>query len=339
MLGSAIFELAVGLVFVFLTVSLVCSTVSDKISEWLQWRAAFLEQGIREVVMGADWATNRDFVTQAVRQVYAHPAVQAQFRHVGKVSQLMQAIPGLNQDVVRVTSYMRGQQWAPPNWIPEKTFVAALLDTVAPASGQAKSVDELRNAVQTAPFLQNTHLQVALLSMLNHGETQVNDARANIEQWFDNSMNQVSDLYKRRMGIAALVIGIGVSAFFNVDTIVLANSMWHDSSLRAAAASAAGKVTIPAASTAEVQTIANLNQQLSSLNLPVGWKSCGDCTLNVLGVSPQEWAPVTEATVKDAVNPFVGFVLKLLGWAITGIAASQGAPFWYDILKKMTRSG
>jgi hypothetical protein len=32
-----------------------------------------------------------------------------------------------------------------------------------------------------------------------------------------------------------------------------------------------------------------------------------------------------------------GYVLsKVLGWAISGLAASQGAPFWFDVLKRFT---
>jgi hypothetical protein len=36
-----------------------------------------------------------------------------------------------------------------------------------------------------------------------------------------------------------------------------------------------------------------------------------------------------------ATSSFSGWALKIFGILITGIAAAQGAPFWFDVLKKL----
>src|SRR5215208_4298841 len=68
MFGSVILEVAIGIVFVFLLVSMICSAIREGIESWLKSRAAFLEQGIRELLH------DRHAVGIA-RSVYTHPLI------------------------------------------------------------------------------------------------------------------------------------------------------------------------------------------------------------------------------------------------------------------------
>ena len=45
MFGSSILDLAIGLIFVFLVVSLIVTAVSELIASWLKWRTTNLEEG------------------------------------------------------------------------------------------------------------------------------------------------------------------------------------------------------------------------------------------------------------------------------------------------------
>ena len=47
MFGSQILEVAIGVIFVFILVSIICSAIREGIEAWLKTRAAFLEHGIR----------------------------------------------------------------------------------------------------------------------------------------------------------------------------------------------------------------------------------------------------------------------------------------------------
>jgi hypothetical protein len=49
MFGSSILEVAIGLVFVYLLMSLICSAVNEIIESFLKNRATDLERGIREL--------------------------------------------------------------------------------------------------------------------------------------------------------------------------------------------------------------------------------------------------------------------------------------------------
>ena len=50
MFGAEILDVAIGVVFVFLLVSVVCSAIREGIEAWLKTRAAYLERGIRELL-------------------------------------------------------------------------------------------------------------------------------------------------------------------------------------------------------------------------------------------------------------------------------------------------
>jgi hypothetical protein len=48
--GSDILEVAIGIVFVFLIISIVCSAIREGLESILKTRAAYLEAGIRELL-------------------------------------------------------------------------------------------------------------------------------------------------------------------------------------------------------------------------------------------------------------------------------------------------
>src|SRR4051812_32756101 len=68
MFGSRILEVAIGILCVFLLVSIICTAVREGLDGWLKTRAAFLEMGIRELLH------DRDAVGLA-RTFYTHPLI------------------------------------------------------------------------------------------------------------------------------------------------------------------------------------------------------------------------------------------------------------------------
>src|SRR6266540_6939389 len=68
MLGSQILEVAIGIIFVYLLVSIICTAVREGIETWLKSRAAYLEHGIRELLHDKDAAG-------LVKSFYHHPLV------------------------------------------------------------------------------------------------------------------------------------------------------------------------------------------------------------------------------------------------------------------------
>ena len=68
MLGSTILDVAIGIVFVFLLVTLLASAMREGLETWLKTRASYLEAGLREVLRDRDG-------TGLVKQFYNHPLI------------------------------------------------------------------------------------------------------------------------------------------------------------------------------------------------------------------------------------------------------------------------
>jgi hypothetical protein len=133
----------------------------------------------------------------------------------------------------------------------------------------------------------------------------------------------------------------------------VATSLWREPTLRQAIVAEAQNYT-PAATTqtdssaGPLQNIPALETQLQALNIPFGWSfgsfSTGgkQCTLlpsqpgQILGIPSRDGSGqlICNGIMNLPADPN-GWLAKILGMLITGGAAAQGAPFWFDILKKM----
>ncbi len=179
------------------------------------------------------------------------------------------------------------------------------------------------------------------------GDSPLELARRNVESWFENTMARLSGWYKRRVQWLAFGLGCLLAICLNADTFQIANQLWRAGALRALlaqqAVSLAAQGELPADS-ALAQAIA-LQDQWNRFHLPIGWVGT---PLEATGISchplPQSAGEVYGLTVAGRCYPFVntplpgdiaGWVLKLGGLLITALATAQGAPFWFDILKKI----
>lgn len=343
MFGSEILEVVIGMIFIFLLLSLVCSAVNEIIEAWLNKRADFLEKGIKELL-------NDKNGTGLVKELYNHPLVSGLFRGT-------YADGDANKTLL-------------PSYIPARNFALALMDIVLPADEAAKSgtnsattpmktahtapapasatdaLQPLRDAIKDNAII-NPETQKALLTLIDAAGNDAAKARENIENWFNSSMDRVSGWYKRRAQVIILILGFLVAVLINADAITISNSLSHDKALRDSLVAAAGEYSkdnpAPSASpnpspiatpspspspdaaskiesckkdanSPECKFDTNLGK-IKNLGLPIGWDRN----------NPKLVPPVSDVG---------GWLLKLFGWLITAFAISLGAPFWFDLLNK-----
>ena len=176
-------------------------------------------------------------------------------------------------------------------------------------------------------------------------------ARKNVETWFDNSMTRLSGWYKRKAQLMALIIGLLLAILLNIDSIVLSTTLWREPTLRQAIVAQAQSYAqqnqqLPTSGTETLspqKSVAELQQELTALKIPFGWETemyvlkAGE-TCQILPFSKNAvWGFWSQGVCKRITNTPVdstGWLAKLAGILITGLAAAQGAPFWFDILKK-----
>jgi hypothetical protein len=218
----------------------------------------------------------------------------------------------------------------------------------------------LNEVVQLAKYRPQLSLVITSLfsgldANLSAGETRLAAARRNIEQWFDDVMDRAGGWYKRSTQLRLGIVGLLLALLLNVDVVSLTTALWRDPTLRQNIVEQSRKYQLtsgsnqaPLSSLDEVaQAIRDLNAELSQdLQLPIGWHSeiyklqtNESCVLfpqrvgDIWGISSKRGCIL----VKDAVpNQNIGFFGKLLGLILMAMAVSQGAPFWFDLLSKIS---
>jgi len=292
MLSLQTFDIVIGMVIVFLTVSLVCSSMNELLSSALALRANTLKDAL-DSLLGSNLA----------EKVIAHPAIPA--------------APESGKN---------------PAYIEPTLFASALLDSVLPpqpAAGAAPGSPEgapadaaplsqfavARTAI-TAPspqaLLANSPARASLSAFLRTANGNYTSLHQQIAAWFDAYMDRVAGAYKRRSQIVIAVIAICVVAILNVDSFKIYKQLTSQPAVAAALAARTDSMLKSANTTSSTSSLGSaaddLNAKIAALPVPIGWHQ------------------------DDRANPWWQ---KVIGLLITAIAASLGAPFWFDALNNL----
>lgn len=328
MFGSHALEAAIGLSFVFFILSLVATSAREILEGWLQSRAANLERGIRELLKDRDG-------TQLAKQIYDHPLIASLY--TGDYKPNYKDDPSGKKDPWK--RLRRGTNL--PAYIPSRNFATALLDlaargeAVTDALGGAVTVDSIRSGILAN--IPNERVQRAILLALDQAKGDLDQARANIEAWFDSGMDRVSGWYRKQTQWILFMMGLAVAVTLNVDTIQIARSLYEDDSARALIVAEA-QAAVEAGAKDDAKNTQALTKALGcdAAQRQQGM-SCAQTKLEKLGL-PIGWEGYvwpTQVKKEHRLESFGLFLMSLVGWLLTALAVTLGAPFWFDALNKM----
>jgi hypothetical protein len=321
---DAVLELAIGLVLVWLILSATTMEMQNILERIFQWRADFLEEAILGMFQGNE---------AYLKEFYSHPAIQELYRKgfLGRTKR--------------------------PSYIPNQVFAEVVFEMFVNLGQDKNQIDQDSVSVQNIlaevekigknnPKLGYTLRKLMpnfngneILSKARSLEGKAAEIKYRAENWFDQSMERASYWYKEKAQLIAFLIGLGFAVFVNVDTVAIAQQLWRDPTLRqslVAQAQIAEENAAPA-------SVLELEQEYKNINLPVGWiigdkkvaASCNFISLKDNKVIVKQGDGCYEVTNLPAINNFWGWIAKIFGLLLSGIAAMQGAPFWFDILKKI----
>jgi hypothetical protein len=387
MFNSGILDVAIGLIFIYLLLSLIASAANEMIEHGLKNRASDLERGIRELLEDPDKPSS------IVKDLYNHPLVNSLF--VGKYHDPNDKdTPSPKDDKSAKPKPKNSNQL--PSYIPARNFALALMDlaisgkaeggapavqpaagATGPATGAAAAAQEiarLRDALSKPNDVLPDRVRNALLALINQAGNDINKARESIEDWFNSAMDRVSGWYKRRSQLIVFVIGLLTAFAVNADSVLIAKRLAADKSLRESLTNAAeeyarvnasaspsptpaGTATptptptptpgaTPAATPSATATpnLAIMRTcpppdcddvdspecklkkslcEIEGLGLPIGWEYEND--------PRRHWPGTNLSGVGGWVDQFYW---HSLGWLLTALAVSLGAPFWFDLLNK-----
>jgi hypothetical protein len=379
MFGSAIVDIAIGIVFVFLLVSVIASTINEIILSFLNMRG-------KELLAGLETLLDDAGASGLVNRLYNHGQIYGLFKGLfdpNKPGNLPSYIPAQNfvmafLDIVPAAAQLStGGQLkataaaaaaganapaappiqpqanvqggaAPPDpsaSAPAPQTSARITDTQpnAPlASSQAgNGAPSAQPPASAAGLSQDAALFASLwvaakkladdsktekvgkplIAMLDAAGNNAVKLKKSLEDWYDSAMDRVSGWYKYRTQKILFAIGLVLAVAMNVDAINILKQLSKDAALRQSIVAAAGNAKQPGSS----GTTETLKSQIhdaqtevdgvNNLGIPVGWNHVPD----ILKTGTWHWH----------------YLNILLGWLVTALAVSLGAPFWFDMLNKI----
>ena len=188
-----------------------------------------------------------------------------------------------------------------PSYIPSRSFALALLDLIAPADETAgvpamATTKELIGKISDSDLL-GSPIKGVLTTLVNNAGGNLEKATKDIETWFDSAMDRVSGWYKRQQRWITALLACVVIVVLNADSVRMFGILWHSPEMRA----------VCVAHAKEVAAVNNEDPKFD-VPLPLGW---------------------------DTKSKNTSTASKLLGWFITFLAVSLGAPFWFDALRRI----
>jgi hypothetical protein len=354
MFGSTILDVAIGLIFSFLAISLFTSATVEAINSLLQLRAVNLKSGIMALVNDPGFAG-------LAKGLYEHPLVSPlgpgvqQAPAAGAVAQApVAARPATDNStyVSRVKDV--AMFWRPagppyvdirtlPAYIDPSQFARALLDVTrlsaawaADAAAAPPGAPPERASLDAAiTAIANPQIRDFIKGVSDRTQGDINAIESEVAAWFDGAMDRLSGEFKRWTQAATFAVALAAAVLLNIDSIRIGGALWEhpaiaDQLLAAEQPPQSGSVpqSAPAQSpdfrVAEKQALENI-QALLDAGLPIGWPSG-----HLFDVSDGQSDPTYIWTSRT-------FGQSLVGWLITAFATLFGAPFWFDALQSIIR--
>ena len=360
MFGSKLLGIVIGLVFVYLILSLFVTTLNEIVSTITSLRGKFLAKAVSQMLgdkKGGGVKLNQAF--------YKHPLI-ASFSGKKLLSKGKRA----------------------PSYLSASSFSKVVMDLLRsedfdPAkiggAGKAHAV-KITQALDSLPEGNSKNM---LLSLWADANGNIDKFKEDIEGWFDKTMERSTGWYKRRLKLITFMLAFGISVGFNADTFHIAKHLASDSEARDQVSALAANMMddlapmVDAQRQHTVQPVAHTpvdtaapndtangtpvsseldtvrqdsllnqlqvyNQNLDSLKntlveaeslTGIGWSEYGSrCNCD----DEEMAATATENERKSGTWDYIKcFLIRLLGWLVTALALGLGAPFWFDILKKV----
>ncbi|MDO9373617.1 MAG: hypothetical protein Q7T76_04340 [Ferruginibacter sp.] len=227
MFNNIAFDIVIGLIFIYLLYSLFATVLSELLATWVGLRARNLKEGIDRMLNDED-ETKHSILYRIidsfkllknpdnlrVRNFYNHPEI----KYLGSTG------------VFKVPSSFKSISFS-------KTIIYLL--SGEGAANKVRIEDKLKKLVARDETLSpeenifDTETAKYVLSLWNDSYGDVVKFKIRLEAWFDRTMEQATEWYKRKIQIVLLVLGFLMAWFFNADTFTIIGKLSTDKAARA----------------------------------------------------------------------------------------------------------
>lgn len=343
MFDISILNLAITLVFVYLILSIMASTIHEIINSITNMRGKRLLKALKELYSDENLAEGK----RKWEDFYNEHILTSPF------------IISLKQKKLFTNSERQ------PSYIPAKNFTLALYSVLLADSENEKSSD-LKTIIENDKNLPD-QLRVTLLTLHAEAKGNLDNFLNNIEEFYENAVERTSGEFKRYTQVWMFVLGLIIAISLNVDTIHISDTLWKNKkqlNLTAEAIeSKIGQINSMGASLDKLNSkmsgtkgiiegdsvkiaksdidsvksdLDKLSEQYSLLKsvetIPIGYDSDNYFFSDKDPVFQKIITPTDTTIIYQSVIP--NRIPKLLGWLLTTLAVYLGAPFWFEIINK-----
>lgn len=322
-------EIVIGLIFVYLLLSLLASIVQELFSNLTSLRGRLLIKSVAQLLELDD----KD-AKQALMEKFKNSRVYQKYYNQTLVGSKLPSYLSPSQFLAVVKDLLKSPQ--PEGEAAEGTVVDRSADSADNSELSSVKDTDLRNSLEMLQY----HVNTGGRSLDDSIKAEVDQAEAMVSKYFNEMMDLASAWYRRNVQYILILIGLSIAIAFDADTFEIYKSLGSNSSARQEVLQIAtdfvnnDKITVYQVTPtpndtsdtgsngndqATVDRIDSLKTQLTNLiqteiNTPssplgLGWSN--------LPVNGKDW------------------FFKAIGWIITALAISLGAPFWYDLLKML----
>jgi hypothetical protein len=357
-----VLDIVIGLVFIYLLYSLLSTIIQEFLATALRFRAKLLERAVFRMLEDGKLFDRRFSSIKALFQ---------KGKSLGKSCELVSLF--YQHPSIKYLSEGKGND--KPSYIGKENFSRVLLDMLH--GDQIKPGDDIKPLIDktlTDGVLPGTtiHIGPKTLKQLRllwfESQAEVTQFRIRIEQWFDTTMERCTGWYKAKTQYILFAIGLIIAVTFDVDTISIAGKLCKDNTTRDAIVQQADmfikdypKLYDNVLKGAKPNdTIKNNRKDSDIVLIKRGFllihtadslmKTDLAKTNGLLGLG---WDKASFAKHKTSLSKawhtnFGSFLLqlllelwhgfiKLIGWIVTALAISLGAPFWFDQLNRLMK--
>lgn len=302
-------QIVIGLVFVMLLLSLLATTLMELIASGLALRGKNLEKALRNMLASAG---NDETLYKNFKQ---------------------------NPLFTQLSQKFFGRKYS-PSYMSADSFQSILLHTIL---GE-QNTDKLIQQIEEIP---DENLRKVLKQFLSDANHELDAFKGKIQKWYDDVMDRASGWYKRYTQKILVFVGLVIALVFNADAIAIYKYLGSNPENLAAVLSLAESFV---EKNQEMVLDTNIIQVDSiTYDTAVTFKQNPDAQIAALNVKIEEVKGLINNEIQAVKTPlglgwsnfdyeqanWYDWVLKALGWIVTALAISLGAPFWFDILKKL----
>ena len=194
MFNSTVLDVAVGLIFTFLALSLVVSAFVEAIASIMKWRSTTLLQGMKDLL-------NDPQFNGLAREIYNHALVDPR--------------DGGSAQTEHDLKY-------PPAYIQPKQFADALIDLTQLTKD---SPDRIKSTIDAN--VRDKQINNLLKGIVDRTTGDIGKIRDELATWFDNGMDRISGTYKRRTQAWSFFAALIIAGLFNVSSINVGMALWQ----------------------------------------------------------------------------------------------------------------